>query len=181
MEDIARIAGHSSTRTTEVVYRRELRPILTTGAEAMDRLSSLVSPNLGGGAVAGPNEAPAAHANLQAVDTGHARRSGRKEGIESRHPRCERDPQHGPIWLRVASCLHNLGNRTLQSARCSQMSADDGSPRLAPRPYEPPWARKLASVAEPERRARSLCQRGMPGAESQCVVEEPWHFARVSG
>ena len=38
MEEIARIAGHSSTRTTEVVYRRELRPILTTGAEAMDRL-----------------------------------------------------------------------------------------------------------------------------------------------
>jgi integrase len=38
VEDIARIAGHSSSRTTEVVYRRELRPILTTGAEAMDRL-----------------------------------------------------------------------------------------------------------------------------------------------
>jgi integrase len=38
VEGIARIAGHSSSRTTEVVYRRELRPILTTGAEAMDRL-----------------------------------------------------------------------------------------------------------------------------------------------
>lgn len=38
VEEIARIAGHSSLRTTEVVYRRELRPILTTGAEAMDRL-----------------------------------------------------------------------------------------------------------------------------------------------
>jgi integrase len=38
VEEIARIAGHSSTRTTEVVYRRELRPVLTTGAEAMDRL-----------------------------------------------------------------------------------------------------------------------------------------------
>jgi hypothetical protein len=38
MEEIARIAGHSSSRTTEVVYRRELRPILTTAAEAMDRL-----------------------------------------------------------------------------------------------------------------------------------------------
>jgi hypothetical protein len=32
VEEIARIAGHSSTRTTEVVYRRELRPILTTGS-----------------------------------------------------------------------------------------------------------------------------------------------------
>src|SRR5580704_5417644 len=41
VEEIARIAGHSSTRTTEVVYRRELRPILTTGAEAMDRLFKL--------------------------------------------------------------------------------------------------------------------------------------------
>ena len=38
VEEIARIAGHSGTRTTEVVYRRELRPILTIGAEAMDRL-----------------------------------------------------------------------------------------------------------------------------------------------
>jgi len=38
MEEIARIAGHSSTRTTEVVYKRELRPMLTTGAEAMEGL-----------------------------------------------------------------------------------------------------------------------------------------------
>jgi integrase len=49
VEEIARIAGHSSTRTTEVVYRRELRPILTTGAEAMDRLFNPARPNLGGG------------------------------------------------------------------------------------------------------------------------------------
>jgi integrase len=38
VEEIARLAGHSNSRTTEVVYRRELRPVLTTGAEAMDRL-----------------------------------------------------------------------------------------------------------------------------------------------
>jgi integrase len=38
VEEIARPAGHSNTRTTEVVYRREPRPVLTTGAEAMDRL-----------------------------------------------------------------------------------------------------------------------------------------------
>jgi len=38
VEEIARLAGHSSSRTTEVVYRRELRPVLTTGAEAMDRI-----------------------------------------------------------------------------------------------------------------------------------------------
>jgi len=30
------LAGHASTRTTEVVYRRELRPVITTGAEVMD-------------------------------------------------------------------------------------------------------------------------------------------------
>jgi integrase len=40
VEEIARLAGHSNTRTTEVVYRRELRPVLTTGAEAMDRIFS---------------------------------------------------------------------------------------------------------------------------------------------
>ncbi len=38
VEEIARLAGHSSTRTTEVIYRQELRPVLTTGAEAMDKL-----------------------------------------------------------------------------------------------------------------------------------------------
>jgi len=37
-EEIARPAGHASTRTTEVVYRRELRPVITTGAEIMDEL-----------------------------------------------------------------------------------------------------------------------------------------------
>ena len=36
IEEIARLVGHSSTRTTEVVYRRELRPVITTGAEIMD-------------------------------------------------------------------------------------------------------------------------------------------------
>ncbi len=38
VEEIARLAGHSSSRTTEVVYRRELRPVLTTGAEVMDKI-----------------------------------------------------------------------------------------------------------------------------------------------
>jgi integrase len=46
VEEIARLAGHSNTRTTEVVYRRELRPVLTTGAEAMDRLfQKIASPS----------------------------------------------------------------------------------------------------------------------------------------
>jgi hypothetical protein len=39
IEEIARLAGHASTRTTEVVYRRELRPVITTGAEIVDELS----------------------------------------------------------------------------------------------------------------------------------------------
>jgi integrase len=38
IEEIARLAGHASTRTTEIVYRRELRPVITTGAEIMDHL-----------------------------------------------------------------------------------------------------------------------------------------------
>jgi integrase len=45
VEEITRLAGHSNTRTTEVVYRRELRPVLTTGAEAMDKLfPNFISP-----------------------------------------------------------------------------------------------------------------------------------------
>jgi integrase len=38
IEEIARLVGHASTRTTEVVYRRELRPVITTGAEIMDEI-----------------------------------------------------------------------------------------------------------------------------------------------
>jgi hypothetical protein len=34
----ARLVGHSSTRTTEVIYRKELRPVINTGATIMDRL-----------------------------------------------------------------------------------------------------------------------------------------------
>jgi integrase len=38
IEEIARLAGHATIRTTEVVYRREPRPVITTGAEIMDQL-----------------------------------------------------------------------------------------------------------------------------------------------
>jgi integrase len=38
IEEIARIAGHATTRTTELVYRQELRPVITTGATALDHL-----------------------------------------------------------------------------------------------------------------------------------------------
>ena len=40
IEEIARLVGHATTRTTEIVYRRELRPVITTGAEIMDELFS---------------------------------------------------------------------------------------------------------------------------------------------
>jgi integrase len=40
IEEIARLAGHSTTRTTELVYRKELRPVLTFGAEVMDAIFS---------------------------------------------------------------------------------------------------------------------------------------------
>jgi len=39
-EDISHLVGHSSTRTTERVYRHELRPVLKTGAERMGRIFS---------------------------------------------------------------------------------------------------------------------------------------------
>jgi integrase len=38
LEEIARLVGHRSTTVTEAVYRKQLRPVLTEGAEAMDRL-----------------------------------------------------------------------------------------------------------------------------------------------
>jgi integrase len=38
IEEIARLVGHASTRTTEIVYRRELRPVITTSAEIIDEL-----------------------------------------------------------------------------------------------------------------------------------------------
>ncbi|MGH3502554.1 MAG: site-specific integrase [Nocardioidaceae bacterium] len=37
-EAISRLVGHSNTTTTEVVYRRELRPVMTEGAEVMATL-----------------------------------------------------------------------------------------------------------------------------------------------
>jgi len=38
LEDIARLVGHSGTAITERVYRHEIRPSLTQGAEIMDQL-----------------------------------------------------------------------------------------------------------------------------------------------
>jgi hypothetical protein len=38
IEDISHLVGHASSRVTELVYRKELRPVLTRGASAMDAL-----------------------------------------------------------------------------------------------------------------------------------------------
>jgi hypothetical protein len=38
IEDIAHLVGHVNTRVTELVYRKDLRPVLTRGAVAMDVL-----------------------------------------------------------------------------------------------------------------------------------------------
>ncbi len=36
IEDISHLVGHAGTKVTETVYRKELRPVLTRGARAMD-------------------------------------------------------------------------------------------------------------------------------------------------
>jgi integrase len=38
LEEIARLVGHGSTKVTETVYRKQLRPILTAGTQVMDTL-----------------------------------------------------------------------------------------------------------------------------------------------
>jgi integrase len=43
VEEIARLVGHSASATTEVVYRRELRPVISTGAEVMDKIFKIGS------------------------------------------------------------------------------------------------------------------------------------------
>ncbi|MEU6263911.1 hypothetical protein [Saccharopolyspora shandongensis] len=43
VEDIARLVGHSGTRVTELVYRKQIRPMIVEGATAMD--SIFQSPN----------------------------------------------------------------------------------------------------------------------------------------
>ena len=38
VEEIARLVGHASSKVTEAVYRHQLRPVMTTGAQKMDAL-----------------------------------------------------------------------------------------------------------------------------------------------
>jgi hypothetical protein len=38
VEEIARLAGHSSSRTTKTIYQHELCPMITTGADVMGKI-----------------------------------------------------------------------------------------------------------------------------------------------
>jgi site-specific recombinase XerD len=38
IEKIARLVGHIGTATTETIYRKQIRPVVTGGAEIMDQL-----------------------------------------------------------------------------------------------------------------------------------------------
>jgi integrase len=51
LEHISRLVGHSGTAVTEAVYRKQIRPVLTEGAETMDRIfSERRDPEAGAGA-----------------------------------------------------------------------------------------------------------------------------------
>ena len=38
IEHISRLVGHSSTTTTETIYRKQIRPVIIHGADVMDRI-----------------------------------------------------------------------------------------------------------------------------------------------
>jgi hypothetical protein len=38
IEHISRLVGHSSTTTTETIYRKQIRPVIVHGADVMDRI-----------------------------------------------------------------------------------------------------------------------------------------------
>lgn len=38
LEEISRLVGHSSTAVTELIYRKQIRPVIQSGAVAMDRI-----------------------------------------------------------------------------------------------------------------------------------------------
>jgi site-specific recombinase XerD len=42
LENISRLVGHSGSAVTELVYRKQIRPVIADGAEAMDKIFSRV-------------------------------------------------------------------------------------------------------------------------------------------
>jgi hypothetical protein len=49
IEDISDLVGHSGTTVTETVYRHQIRPALTTGATAMNKILAKERPRLPAG------------------------------------------------------------------------------------------------------------------------------------
>lgn len=43
LEEISRLVGHSGTAVTEEVYRKQIRPVIQTGAVVMDGVFGAVS------------------------------------------------------------------------------------------------------------------------------------------
>jgi integrase len=39
IEQISRLVGHSGTTTTEAIYRKQIRPVLVRGADAMNLIT----------------------------------------------------------------------------------------------------------------------------------------------
>jgi integrase len=48
IEQISRLVGHSGTSVTELIYRKQIRPVVEDGAVAMDRLFPTAGENAGG-------------------------------------------------------------------------------------------------------------------------------------
>jgi integrase len=44
LEEISRLVGHNSTAVTELVYRKQIMPVLQRGATAMDQIFSVITP-----------------------------------------------------------------------------------------------------------------------------------------
>jgi integrase len=60
IEEISRLVGHSSSNVTETVYRMELRPVIRSGADAMDKLFPGSAPESGQSTEASPDSDPPA-------------------------------------------------------------------------------------------------------------------------
>ena len=41
IEESSRLVGHSSSNVTETVYRHQIQPVITVGAEAMDKIFAI--------------------------------------------------------------------------------------------------------------------------------------------
>jgi integrase len=69
IEEISRLVGHRSTVVTEIVYRKQLRPVIQAGATAMDRLFA-PERNVNGGQFGGQGASDASEPGSLAGGTG---------------------------------------------------------------------------------------------------------------